>query len=1080
MKKFAILMAFFVFAGFQLLLAQTVQISGTVTSSEDGLSVPGASIVVRGTTIGTVTDFEGNYTLDVPADAQFLVFSFVGYVTQEVAIGGRTVINVQMVPDIMALEEIVVTALGVSRERKALGYSVQAVSSESVSRANTDDVVKALSAKTAGVSITSSSGSAGAAAYITIRGSASVTGNNQPLFIVDGQPIVSGGGGTGVDGVQTSGRSIDLNPEDIESVSVLKGGAATALYGVRAANGVIIITTKKGKAGQMLDVQVNSSVQLSQVSQLPAFQEKFAQGVNGVWATANASSWGPRLDQSAYSKDPSVWTRPLYDTRGAIVPATSPLADASLGSVLPADRYEFFQTGLTYNNNVSVSSSNPNSQFFLSIGNRDEASVIPNEKFGRTSIRANASTKLLDNLKVGANSNFVNSNGNFVQKGSNISGIMLGLLRTATTFFNEDGYELPGGAQRNYRGGGGYDNPYWVVNKIFWTEATNRFIGNTFVEYNALDWLTFKYTVGIDWYNRRWKDEFSVGSRAFPGGRVTEGFNYTGLFNSDFLALINKNISDDISLTGTLGHNLYSSFSKTLTGATNAPLEIPGFNHLSNTSLQATGVGEAEFRSSAVFADVTVALYNMLYVGGTGRYEKATSMPDGKGEFFPSASLAFVFTELPGLAGNDILSFGKVRASYAQIANVAPAYALSTQWFSGGVGDGWTDGGGFPMLGVSGFTYGNTGGAPNLTHEKMRSFEVGTELRFLNNRIGLDFTYFDNYNEALILNVPISPSTGFFGQFMNAAEMSSKGIEVTFNATPVRTKDFKWDIIANFTKIDNVVEKLAPGINDVFLAGFVDPQIRAVAGQPYRSIYGFDWYRDDNGNVLINTDPSRGRVGYPLTNAAQGMIPLGKVDPDYTANIMNELSYKGISVSVLMDIRKGGLVWNGTRMAMNFFGTSKETENREVFYNPDGSIDLTRTPAENIVVWNGVLGYLDANGNVVTDGTANNIPVVLDQQWYQGFGSNFGGGPTIPALEKTDWFRIREVTLTYSFPKSLLAATPIKNLDIYASGYNLLLITPYNGIDPETNLQGAVNGQGMDYFNNPGKKMYTFGVRMGF
>ena len=1083
MKKLSVFLAGLLLAGITLVQAQMVRITGTVTSSEDGMPMPGVSVIVKGTTIGATTNVDGKYELAVPANAQTLTFSFVGFKTQEVAIAGRSVIDVVMETEAVQMGEVVVTALGISRERKALGYNVQDVSSEVISKSGTGDIVKALSAKTSGVQIINSSGSAGAASYITIRGASSITGNNQPLFIVDGQPIVSGGSGdtgSSVDGVQRSARAIDINPEDIESLTVLKGGAATALYGVQAANGVIVITTKKGKKGQALDVKVNSQVQLAQVSQLPELQTKFAQGTGGNWISAFATSWGPRLDKSAYSKDPSVWTKPAYDVYGAIVPADSPLADPTLGPVKPYDRYEFFQTGVTYDNNFSLSGSSEYSQFYFSVGNRNETSVVPNEKFERTSIRANFSSNLLKNLKFGANSNYVNSYGNFIQKGSNTSGVMLGLLRTPPSFYNNEGYELPGGLQRNYRGGGGYDNPYWTVNKNYYHDNINRFIGNSFLEFNALDWLTFKYQIGIDWYNRRYKDVVAVNSRTKPIGSVVEGSGFTSVLNSDLLMLINKNLTENINLSGTFGYNMYGSYGKSIGAATDAALDIPGFYHISNTSKQAAGVGESEFRSSAIFGDVSLAFNNMLYVGATGRYEKASSMPDAKAKFYPSANLSFIFTELPGLKGNNLLSFGKLRTSYAITANVAPIYALSTTYYSGGVGDGWTDGGGFPMLGSGGFTYGDVGGSPNLVHEKMRSIEVGAELKFLNNRIGLDMSYFNNLNTDLILNVPISPSTGLYGQFMNAAQMTTNGIELTLSATPIQTNDFEWSLNANFTKMETMVDKLAPGIEDVFLAGFVDPQIRAVAGQVYRSFYGYDWYRDDKGNVLINADPSKGRVGYPMTNNAQGMIPLGKVDPDYTINIYNQLTYKGVSLSVLLDFKVGGMMWNGTKSAMNFFGTSKITENREVVYNPDNSINFDLTPAENIVVFDGVLGYVDANGNVVTDGTKNNIPVVLDQAWFQGYGSNFGGGPNSAELEKTDWFRVREVTLSYRFSEKMLKSMPVKNLEVYVSGNNLLLITPYTGIDPETNLTGASNGQGMDYFNMPGRKLFTFGLRLGF
>jgi len=1078
-----IYLIFFVVLGLigSSLYGQERRVTGTVTQFSDGGTLPGVTVRVQGTTLGTTTDMDGRYEITVPSDA-ILVFTYIGMNTEEIAVNDRQIIDVAMVSDVSMLQEIVVTALGMSRERKALGYNIQEVSSEDLLRANTDDVVKALSAKTSGVSIVSASGSAGAAAHITIRGSASLTGNNQPLFIVDGQPISStgsGDGGNSVDGVQRSNRSIDINPEDIENITVLKGGAATALYGIQAANGVVMITTKKGKRNQPLQVNLTSSVAMSEVSQLPPMQDQFAQGSGGTWISGNLGSWGPRMDQSAYTKDPAAWVRPDMNTFGAIVPSNSPFADASLGAVTPADRYEFFQNGLTFNNNVSVSKGTDVSQFFLSVGNRREEAVVPNELFQRTSIRANASSFLLPNLKVEANSNYVNSQGNFIQKGSNISGVMLGLLRTPASFFNEEGYKLPDGSQRTYRHGGGYDNPYWTVNENFYDESVNRFIGNSAIEWNALDWLTFKYQIGADWYVRRYKDVLAIGSRALPNGGVTDGSNFTSLINSDLLAMINRDLTDDINLSATVGYNLYGSFSKTVQGGTNAPLEIPEYYNLSNTSQQNASAGESEFRSQAGFADVNVAFRNMLYIGGTGRYESATSMPNSQGKFYPSGNISFVFSELPGLQGNSVLSYGKLRASYSIVANVAPIYALSTSWFSGGVGDGWTAGGGFPMLGSTGFTLGNTGGSPTLVHEQMKSFETGIELAFFNNRLGFDFTYFNNYNSDLILSVPIAASTGFTGQIMNAAEMSSEGIEISFNATPVLTTDFQWKINANFTQLNNIVQKLAPGIENLFLGGFVDPQIRAVAGEAYRSIYGFDWHRDANGNVLINTDPNQGRVGYPLTNEDQGMISLGKVDPDWTANLLNEFSYKGISLSTLFDFRMGGLMYNGTQYAMNFFGTSKLTENREVVYNADGTIDFSATPAENIMVFDGVMGYLDADGNVVTDGLENNIPVVADQAWFLGYGSNFGGGPTAAAMEDVSWIRMREISLSYRFNPSLLANLNLSSLEVFFTGYNLLLITPYTGVDPETSLLGSTNALGMDYFNMPGRKTYTFGLRVG-
>jgi len=1072
-----LLVAFLSFIGMQA-FAQTT-ITGTVTDS-NGEPVPGATVSAKGFSgIGTMTDLNGSYSLSVPADATTLVFSFVGMKRQEVEIGGRTTINVTLENEDVGLEEVVVTALGVSREKRALGYGMQEVNGSQLENAGTDDVVKALSAKTAGVSITSASGSAGAAAYITIRGAASISGNNQPLFIVDGQPIESTGGNSGVAGVQSSSRSIDLNPADIESVSVLKGGAATALYGVRAANGVILITTKRGKKNEKLSINFSSTYGLNKVSKLPGVQTEFAQGSGGVWGSGSATSWGPRIDQSAYSKNPAVWTFPEYDVYGAIVPAGDPLADS--GPVTAFDKYDFFQTGNLFDNNLSISSGNEKTSYYFSIGNRSETGVVPNNEFSRTTVRVNADSQLNAKWKTGARANYIFSNGNFIQKGSNTSGVMLGLLRTPPSFDNAAGYELEDGSQRSYRHGGGYDNPYWTANKNYYKDRVNRLIGSVYVDYTAFDWLGFSYNVGIDTYSQYYTDLIAIGSNTNKKGSIYESANYSNIFNADFLIKMNKTFGD-ITTNLSIGNNMRRDYFRYVDGYTDGGLIIPGFDQVSNTSSQKVNEYKRELRTAAYFAEFTGSYKDMLYIGATARYEWSTSMPkENIAAFYPSVNIGFVFTELPLFNNNSILSFGKLRASYAKTANIAGAYATITNYTGAGVDDGWTNGFNFPAFGVSGFTLGNTLFSSNLVHENMTSTEVGGEFRLLNNRIGIDVSYYFNDNTDLLLSVPIASSTGYTNMYTNAAHMITEGFELTLTASPVRGASFSWDIIANFTKERNIVKGLADGIDNIFLSGFTDPQIRAVAGQDYRTIYGFDWYRDANGNVLINDDPTDGyRDGYPMTNTDQGMVPLGTVNPDWTANITNTLSYKGISLSFLFDFKYGGKMYNGTRYAMNYFGVSAETANREVTYNPDGTIDYANTPAENVVVMDGVLGHIDADGNIVTGGVENNVPVVLDQTWYQGFGSNFGDGATSAAVEDASWIRLREVTLSYNFGSLIGDVKWLRSLNVFFTGTNLWLSTPYRGIDPETSLVGAANGLGMDYFNMPGKKSYQFGLRVGF
>jgi TonB-linked SusC/RagA family outer membrane protein len=1070
MKKLFLLIILFVFTGASALLAQTKVITGTVTSAVEGEgSMPGVTVKAKGTTIGAITDADGKYSLTVPANTTTLVFSYIGMKTQEVEIAGRSVIDGIMEADVFGLDEVVVTSIGITRERRELGYNIQSVNTNVLSSAPNADVVNSLAGRTSGVQIISSAGDAGAATYMIIRGAHSITGNNEPLFVVNGMPIISGGENTGVGGVTTSSRSIDLNPEDIESISVLKGGAATALYGLRAANGALIITTKSGKNLNMRKIEFHTSVGFDKVSQLPELQKIYAQGMDGVWIGGNAASFGPKIADLEYDGDATY----IWDPNGRLVAKGT-------GNGKPAvayNPYEFFQTGVSYNNRLSISNGNDLGSYYFSLSNLTQNGIIPNNKFGRTTFRLNATSKLSKNVSVGADFAYTNSTATQIQKGSNVSGIMLGLLRTASTFDNSAGYIFPDGTQRNYRNGGGYDNPYWVANMISYDENINRFTGNANLNVRFTDYLNLTYTGGVDWFNRRYTDKFAINSRGFPAGYYDEYMNYQGIINSDLLLNFDKNLGANFNLKVTLGNNLYSTYGKYLYGDANG-LQIMDFYQLSNSPTNTVSAGISNYRTAALFGDVRVAFRNLLYLGITGRNEWSTTMPEANlSAFYPSVSLGFVFTELGALKGNNILSYGKLRASAARTANIASPYNTSNYYVKAGSGDGWTNGVHFPYMGQTGFSLSSGLGNPDLKHETMDSWEVGLELHFLKNRLSLDATYFNNLNKDLLMSVPIAASSGFTSIYLNAARMESKGVELSLTAIPVNTKHFTWEILANFTKLKNTVLKLAPGVDNLFLGGFTVPQVRAVAGMEYGSIFGLDWFKDKNGNILVNDDPTDNyRDGYPWTNSGI-MVPIGNTSPDWTANITNTVSYRGIKLSFMWDIKMGGMMYNGTAHAMNYFGTPKRTQYREVYYTPEGTIDFEKTPAENIVVFDGVYGHLDADGNPVGSGVKNVTPVVLDQAWFRGNGSNFGGGPDAAAMEDASWLRLRDISLSYDLP---IKKTFLRDAQIYVSGKNLLLFTPYSGIDPETNLQGAINGQGMDYFNNPGTKTYMVGLKVTF
>mgnify|MGYP003731014103 CR=1 FL=1 len=1085
------------------------QITGKISNSDDGSTIPGVSVVVKGTTVGTITDIDGKYQLIVPEGGKTLVFSFVGMKTKEIAIDASKIIDVVLDPDVTQVDEVVITAIGISREKKALGYSVQEVKGEDLNRGNNADVINSISGRAAGVNVNSSGGTAGASSFITIRGAASIEGNNQPLFVVDGMPIETGLNWSGseyqTEGVNTSSRSIDLNSEDIASVTVLKGGAATALYGVQAANGVILITTKKGggvkgKDGRSMKVDYSFSVSKDVLSNTIPLQTEYSQGNNGNWISGYSGTWGAKLDSMGYSNyflepdldaypagpdiinpgypnDYTIWS-PDYDVDGAIV-GQDYVYGTSGEKTRAYDQYDFFEPGISFNHNVSISSGTDKTSYYFSVGNLDQKGIIPNNAFNRTSVRLNTETKLSNRIVTGGHANFIHSKGNFIQNGSNLSGIMLGLTRTPSSFDNSAGHIFNDGTQRTYRNGGGYNNPYWSANENYFDDRTSRFIGDFYFKINFTEWMNLSYTIGSDWYTRRYTDFFAVNDKSFGAGRLEESAEYNQIFNSNLLLNFTKEISENIRFNGILGHNLYENKSKILRGLAN-DISIPGFDWLENTSKASVTMQNANFRTSAVFGDFRFDINNMLYLGGTFRKEWASTMPeDNLASLYPSFNLGFVFTEL--LPESSVFNFGKIRTSWAKTANIAQVYSTSSYYAKTEINDGWTGGIDFPFRQISGYEVDYLLGNSDLVHESMITYEIGTDLKFFNNRLGLDVSYFKNDNEDLLIEVPVATSSGYNNVYMNAASIESKGFELMGYITPIKTKDFTWNIIANFSKLKNTVTELAEGVDDVFLGGFTDPQVRAVVGQDYGSIYGYDWWRAEDGTVLINDDPDDAHPdGFPWTcDTAQ--VPLGTISPDWTMNISNTFSYKGFSLYALIDIKHGGKMYNGTRFTLNYFGQTEETLDRDVVYLDEENriIDYENTPEENIVVYDGYPGHLDANGDPTWSETDNTQQVVNDQDWFRGHGGNFGGGPTAAAIEDAGWVRLREITLAYKFNEKIYGHTGfIHGLEIFFTGRNLFLSTPYKGIDPETSLTGARNSQGFDYFNNPGTKTYTFGVRV--
>ncbi|MCY7408877.1 MAG: SusC/RagA family TonB-linked outer membrane protein [Chitinophagales bacterium] len=1044
----------------------------------------GASVIAKGTTTGTYSDENGNYSLSAPSSTTTLIFNYLGFKTIEVAIGANNVVNVSLEEDVLGLDEVVVTALGVSSEKKKHAYAVQDVSGDQITAAGNNNTMSALSGKVAGLQVITASGAPGASVYLELRGATSITGDNQPLFVVDGVPIdnsynLSGtpdqGSNNLLQSVDNSNRAVDINPDDIAAITVLKGPAATALYGIRAAHGAIIITSKKGGSagsGRGIHATYSSNLTWETVNKTPDLQNQFVKGSTGAirnYESSSSGSWGPSINDANGTLqlywDPEQTTD--FNQYGQLVQTTSP--DTFGHSLIPFTPYDnvdqFFRTGHTFENNISLSGGGDNGGFRISFGSLRQDGIVPLADFNRYTAKLAGETRISSKFSIAGSVTYINSGGTRTQTGSNLSGLMLDLLRTPISFDNSNGKDDPidpsayifaDGTQRNYRGGVGYDNPYWTINQNPFQDDVNRVYGFGEVNYSPWSWLRITERLGNDFYSDRRTQQFAINSRAYTAGQIFLQDYFYRHVNNDIFATATKDFSDMFTSSLTLGSNLYSRTTEQ-NYVQGDNLTVPDFYNISNAANVLSRNYVENYRTMAVYGSLDLGIANQLYLTLTGRNEQSSTLPESDNAFFyPSASASWVFTEPLGLSNSKILPYGKIRASWAQVGSDAPTYALQNYYAQTTAADGWTSGISFPFpdrdgTSTTAYSTSATLGNPNLKPEQVTSWEVGVDLRFLNNRIGLDVTYYDSKSTDQIVPAPIAGSTGFQQQYLNTGSIENKGWEVALNLTPVKTKDWRWDIGLNWSKNKSEVLSLANGVDVLFLGGFEGSAIYAVVGEQYGSIYGGRWLRDGDGNILIDD------AGYPVQDDQVGVI--GDINPDWIAGLNTTVSWKGISVYALLDIRQGGDIWNGTKGALTFFGRSDLTSNRG---------DST--------IFQGYNYTTDADGNIVTE-APNATYALLDQSWYQGLGSGFNG-PAEQFVEDGSYIKLKELSITYSINPKALSKTPIYGLDISFIGRNLWLNTDYTGVDPETSLTGANNSQGMDYFNMPGTRSYGVSLKL--
>ncbi len=1004
--------------------AQSRTVSGKITDN-NGQPVDGASVLIKGSVKGTTTDGLGNFKISAK-DGDVLVVSALNFSTKEVQVEG-TSLNIILEAKTGTIDEVVVTALGIKREKKALGYAVTELKGDALTQTPNQNMVNALSGKVAGLQVTSSGGAPGQAATIVIRGGAkSITGVNEPLFVIDGIPVSNSADGNdnarlGGGGGLTPNRMADINPDDIESVSVLKGSAAAVLYGNRGSNGVILITTKSGKGAKGKPVvTVSSNVGFDKALKLPEYQTEYAQGNNGTtYAEGTSSSFGPKISgQEVFS----------------------PAANKNVKLSVHDPRKDFLKTGFTFNNNVSVSQTLEKTNYFLSVGNFKQTAIIPNQDYNRANIRFNITNQLTSKLSVGINLNYVKSWGDLPFGGQDGNNPFFALYHVPVSWdLNGYGYQRPDGRQINFRGGS-FDNPLWTVNKTFFKSKNDHLLGGVNLNYKVLPWMDVSYRLGIDQYHDNRQSFKDINTGGNPNGFLSNDLLKREEITSTFVVNINRRFNKDFGFTLTAGQD-YNQRRFDENTQTGTALALPGIAHMSNVK---TFDPDYEYHSQrrliGVFGDLKFDYKNYLYLGITGRNEWSSTLPvANRSYFYPGVNAGFVFTDAFNIDKN-ILSFGKVRAAYGKTSRDASPYQLQNVYIAANAGDGFTPGISFPFLGLPGYQMSTTVRNPELKPEFTKEFEVGTELKFLNNRIGLDFTYFNSKSTDGIIPIDVSPATGAGNIVINSGQTTTKGIEIGLNAAIIKSKNgFNWDMNIVFSRIRSKVVSIYKDLDKIYLGGFSgNPAIFAVKGQPYGSIIATGYQRDASGRIQTDDD------GTPVL--VSGMN-LGKVEPDWTGGIGNTFSYKGVSLSVLFDIRQGGYIFSGTSELLDNYGVSKRSgEGR----------------GEN---------YVFPGVNVNT-GKPNDVPVVKNKAWW-----NYMGGSDEAYVYKNNWVKLREITLAYSLK---VKNSVIRSVDLGVYGRNLFLWSKVPDIDPEASSFGTGNAQGAVRMAYPSTRSLGMNLKLNF
>ncbi|MVZ63029.1 SusC/RagA family TonB-linked outer membrane protein [Sphingobacterium humi] len=1028
--------------------AQNRQVSGKVTSSVDGSPIAGVSVTVIGTSTSTQTNVNGQYEIAVPSDAT-LRFSFIGFNSQAVKVGASNVLNVVLINSDQTIEEVLVTAQGIERTAKSIGYATQKVSGDDLVQKSETNVLNSLQGKVAGVNISSASGQPGSSTNINIRGITSFGGNNQPLIVVDGI-IFSNDTDNSQNtlfGSQPANRLNDIPPDNIESISVLKGPAASALYGSRASAGVLMITTKTGKgmAGKT-EVTLNSSANFQNIAYIPKFQSLYGQGSQNIYNNQSTLSWGPKFGTMA---------EVIQGGTGLTVPYQA----------YPNNVVDFFDTGSFFQNSLNLAGGDELTNFVAGLSSTIQKGVVPNSKFNRHTANVGGNRQLNNGIKISGTITYAKTSQHGATMGN--GGSAFGQITRIPISYDLLGTPIlsPSGQRQYFIPT--QNSPLWSIENEFFDSNVDRAFGNLVIGYDFTDWLNVSYRATADTYIDQRSQVLRKGAARAPQGAIDEDNRFRSELNGDLMITAKKEnlFIEGLNANLLLGQNINHRYFKS-SGVVAASLAIPGFDNVSNASVfTGSYANRTTRRLVGHYAQLGLGYNDYLFLELTGRADKSSTLPKANNTYFyPSASLSFIPTTAWNNLQSDVLSYWKLRGNIAKVGRDADPYLLKSVYTTASYGNN-TASIDFPLSvggsSITGFQIGSRIGAPDLKPEFVTSFEVGTQLGFFNNRIDLDFTYFSTKSSSQIFDVAVSNSSGYNTLTSNIGEMTNKGIEVLLGGYPIRNDNFSWHTNFNFTRIrnkviaifgdepvggENLTSTVIPGIN---YFGGITPSI--AEGHPYGVIVGAKNARNENGDLLIN--PTTGAFA-----AAIGNQVIATPQKDYMLGFTNTFTYKGVSLTALIDINKGGQIFSMGQVDMR----------------SGGVIEPTGVDRDQPRILPGVIEVKDASG-AVTGYRPNDIQVSAQTYWQ-----GLGGIASEAAVFDATSYRLREVSLNYTLPASVLQRTPFGKLSIGVSGRNLWMFAPGFPGDPEMNTQGAGNVQGLDLSGIPTTRNFGFNLRASF